>query len=712
MEWSFLPEAKVTDPDGITDTPTWQWASASTPSGSYSDISGATSATYTHDGSYNYLRVTAAYTDKGFGSKTLSKTQQVEPPSSIDSGYTLNFTANTANGYGCGNNEADICINIPRNKTPGKSIYYPKEMDYTKSGAPDRTPASGGISYSLDGPDADLFDIDPVKGILYANSSNGYGGKNSYSTTVTATDPSGRNGSVSIHATPSGSSNNPIVMGPDYITYPENGTWPIAKFDGRISGRNLNEDVGWIISVQPGGGDGDFFDIDDNGVLYFEQAPDHENPADENKDSTYSFSVHAYDQNPRGRNRPGEAWYNVTVKVVNAREDLEIDGPTSKEFPENSTDPVHTYTVIGATGTVTWSIAEGDSGLFTMNNGVLSFTNPPDYENPFDSSDAADDQNDYLFNIYVTDGNRSGKIEPIRIMVTNVNEPPAFPSTEDGRRTVSEDLGSNEDIGDPFEADDPDGDLLDYSLGGTDALSFDIDPYTGQLKTAAELDFETQTSYSLTVAVTDGRDAAGNTDDLADDTINVTITVTGANEAPAFKETGTVTREVVENTAKGQNVGAPVLAEDPERETIEYTLEGTDASSFTIDSTSGQIKTNIDDLDYETKDSYSVTVKASDGANSVTLPVTINVTDINETPTITGDLAPSHPENSTAEIGRYVATDEERDGITWSLKPAGDHSHFLISNAGGPLLCRGPKLRRSLGQWRQQGLRYHRPSYR
>ena len=347
----------------------------------------------------------ATYNEEGFGSKTLSKTQQVEPRSSIDSGYTLNFTANTSNGYGCGNNEANICLNIPRNKIPGKSIYYPKEIDYTKSGAPDRTPASGDISYSLSGTDADLFDIDPAKGILYAKSTNGYGGKTSYSIIVTATDPSGRKGSVSIHATPSGSSNNPIVMGPDYIVYPENGTWPIAKFDGRISGHNLNEDLGWIIGVQPGGGDGDFFDIDDNGVLYFTQPPDFDDPADDNGDNVYSFSLHVYDTNPPRGQRPGQSFYSVSVRVVNVDEDLEINGPTSVDYAEKGTDPVHTYTVTGAEGPVSWSLEGGDSNLFSIdNNGTLSFNDSPNYEEPFDSSDAPSDQNDYLLSIVVTDG--------------------------------------------------------------------------------------------------------------------------------------------------------------------------------------------------------------------------------------------------------------------------------------------------------------------
>ena len=39
------------------------------------------------------------------------------------------------------------------------------------------------------------------------------------------------------------------------------------------------------------------------------------------------------------------------------------------------------------------------------------------------------------------------------------------------------------DIGDPVTATDADGDTLTTALGGTDAVSFDIDPATGQLMT-------------------------------------------------------------------------------------------------------------------------------------------------------------------------------------------------------------------------------------
>ena len=72
------------------------------------------------------------------------------------------------------------------------------------------------------------------------------------------------------------------------------------------------------------------------------------------------------------------------------------------------------------------------------------------------------------------------------ITVTNVNEPPEFPSTETGARQVDENTAAGQNIGAPFSATDPDADeTLTYSLVGTDAASFDIVATSGQLRTKA-----------------------------------------------------------------------------------------------------------------------------------------------------------------------------------------------------------------------------------
>ena len=116
--------------------------------------------------------------------------------------------------------------------------------------------------------------------------------------------------------------------------------------------------------------------------------------------------------------------------------------------------------------------------------------------------------------------------------------------------------------------------------------------------------------------------------------VTLRLRLQATNSAPEFAA-ATAARAVAENSAAGTAVGAPVTATDADSgDTLEYRLEGTDAGSFTIDSASGQIRTRTGvSYDHEAaKNSYAVTVKASDGTASATIAVTIDVTDVAEQP--------------------------------------------------------------------------------
>ena len=107
-----------------------------------------------------------------------------------------------------------------------------------------------------------------------------------------------------------------------------------------------------------------------------------------------------------------------------------------------------------------------------------------------------------------------------------------------------------------------------------------------------------------------------------------------ATAAPAFSA-DSATRDVAENSPAGTDVGDRVIATDTDTgDALTYTLEGTDAASFIIDASTGQIQTKADvTYDHEANSSYSVTVKADDnygGADTIT--VTINITDVDEPP--------------------------------------------------------------------------------
>ena len=143
---------------------------------------------------------------------------------------------------------------------------------------------------------------------------------------------------------------------------------------------------------------------------------------------------------------------------------------------------------------------------------------------------------------------------------------------------------------------------------------------------------------------------------------------------------------MAETTEERQSVGNPVDARDTDNDDLTYILEGTDADSFMIDESTGQLKTKMP-LDHEEKDSYSVLVKAEDGrGGSDTIGVTIKVTNVNEPPKFSGNLgAHSVPEDTApgVNIGAPVAaTDEEDDPLTYSLDSAGAQVFAIDASTG------------------------------
>ena len=132
---------------------------------------------------------------------------------------------------------------------------------------------------------------------------------------------------------------------------------------------------------------------------------------------------------------------------------------------------------------------------------------------------------------------------------------------------------------------------MTYSLDATSAASFDIDEFSGQLQTKADLDHEDKSRYTVTVSVSDSKDANGDADDATDDTIRVTIQVANLNEDPEFPSSETGMRSTDENTGAGMNIGTPVAATDPENDNLTYSLDAVDAASFNIDASSGQLRT-------------------------------------------------------------------------------------------------------------------------
>ena len=290
----------------------------------------------------------------------------------------------------------------------------------------------------------------------------------------------------------------------------------------------------------------------------------------------------------------------------------------------------------------------------------------------------------YSVIVTVSDGVLTASVDVV-INVTDVveNRPPVFTEGISATRSVAENTAAETNIGDAVAATDPNDDTLTYSLDDTDDSTFAIDTATGQLKTKNPLDFETKTSYSVKVTVSDGSLTAS---------IDVVINITDMDEnrSPVFTEDTSTTRTIPENTHADVNIGSVVAATDPDDDKLTYSLGGIDAAALAINPATGQLKTKVA-LDFETKPSYSVKVTVSDGKLTASIDVVINITDVDEnrSPVFTEGTSTTRtiPENTHADvnIGRAVAaTDPDDDKLTYSLGGI-DAAAFAINPATGQL---------------------------
>ena len=230
--------------------------------------------------------------------------------------------------------------------------------------------------------------------------------------------------------------------------------------------------------------------------------------------------------------------------------------------------------------------------------------------------------------------------------------------------------------------------LLNAQGEWLESHTVDLFPYDAGTEDGTEFQFQNpDTSPQGTIASLKGT-GKFSTEPIA----SLTFARQSVNTAPSFPATETGARSVAENTVAGQNIGLPVAASDAENDTLVYTLGGTDAASFDIVRSSGQLQTKAA-LDYETKSSYSVTVTATDSARlSAEVAVTISVTDIANEMTASADatlsgltlsegrLSPVFPSGTTAytaSVGYTVS----RITVTATTTDSGATVTFLDGNA-------------------------------
>ncbi|MDQ3930672.1 MAG: cadherin repeat domain-containing protein, partial [Chloroflexota bacterium] len=253
------------------------------------------------------------------------------------------------------------------------------------------------------------------------------------------------------------------------------------------------------------------------------------------------------------------------------------------------------------------------------------------------------------------------------VYVKKANQAPTDISLSNS--SVAENQPAGTTVG-TFTTTDPDvGDTHTYGLvpgaGDADNASFQISGST--LQTAAPLDHDAKSSYSIRVQTNDGKGGIYEE--------QFTITVTNVNEAPT--DIALSNSSVAENQAAGTSVGSFSSTDPDAGDTHSYSLvAGTgDADNGSFQVVGGALQTAAS-FDYETKSSYSIRVRSTDaGGLSTEKQFTITVTNVNEAPTDISLSSQSVDEDQPA--GTTVGT------LSTDDPDAGDtHTYALVAGAG------------------------------
>jgi hypothetical protein len=607
-------------------------------------------------------------------------------------------------------------------------------------------PESDTVTYSISGgADAALFSVDPNSGVLTFNANRDFENPTDsdsngvYEVIVEASDGNGGTDTQAISVTVTDANDAPELTRNFGGTFSPNINENTTNA-GLLTFTDQDGDTPTYSII--GGVDAALFSVDPvTGRLSFNTAPDFENPTDNDGNNQYVFTVRVDDGNGGFDTQD----VNVTVQDVNEAPivDLNDNGTTpdrtySGSFTEggptvavtganttildvddtafaalniylgNFTDGASEQITVGTVtlsygvsgtattvfGTTTFQVAFDGSSQVTLTNNLGGDMPVSDlqgllrgitYENTSLNPTAAN----RTFEFEANDGGLNSNRALSTIQVFAVNSPPVI-SSDGAGATASVNAAENQNIATTVVASDPEGDTLTYSItGGADAGLFSIDPNSGVLTFNIAPDFEAPTDnnadgiYEVTVNVSDGNGA--------NDAQVISVTVTDTNDAPTITSGGPIK---ILSAAENQVAVDTVTATDEDGDTLTYSIAGgADAGAFSIDPNSGVLTfsspRNFENPSDANADGvYAVDVQVSDGSGGTDIQsIFVTITDVNDAPTIVSGPpvnAISVVENQTA-VDTVAATDEDGDGLTYSIIGGSDASLFSIGGGSGVL---------------------------
>ncbi|XP_040049953.2 protocadherin Fat 3 isoform X3 [Gasterosteus aculeatus] len=431
-------------------------------------------------------------------------------------------------------------------------------------------------------------------------------------------------------------------------------------------------------------------------------------PMDREKRDRYLLNLTIYDLGLPQKT----AWRLLTVYIEDANDNapqfLE-EGGYSIVIPENTaigTDVIQVEATdkdLGPNGEVVYSVLTGTSQFgINYTSGIVYVAGQLDRElvSTFNLKIEARDKG--------VKGGQKFSVITMKVILEDVNDcPPLFiPNVYKARALEDLPVGT---VVAWLETQDPDlglGGQVRYSLANDYNGWFEVDRASGAIRLTKELDYETQQFYNLTVKAKDkGRPVS-----LLSVTF-VEVEVVDVNEnlyAPYFSHFA-LTGLVKENARIGTTL-LQVTANDDDTGRdgdIQYSIhDGSGLGRFAIDGETGVIYTT-DMLDRETKDSYWLTVYASDHGvvpQFATIEVFIQVEDVNDNAPLTSEplYRPSVPENSPRDLSviQIEAQDPDAvppsasDRLNYRITSGNPQNFFTINTRSGLITTTSRKLDR------------------
>ena len=690
--------ATLADDDVVVEDepnePKWQWATSTSPTGPWNDIdhdrARGTGLTHTFTPTENdvgsLLQVTVTYMDE-MGEDDLDTDEDESLDKAVftfdDENRRVLMTdyENTPPMFKTAGGEPlpDTSRNIAENSPAGTLIGKVLATDIGEDGMQELLTYSLAPGLSQDDPEADdvdSFTIDPREGDIKVSSGATLDRETqaSYSITIRAADPSHTEadpsiGTIVVTINITDIDEDPMITsGPEQVDFAEN--TDIASNLGLLGTyvasdpEDVNDTLGWSLAS---GGDNNKFEINTDGELRFNTAPDYEAPDDAGRNHVYNLTVNVTDSGGNTDSR------NVAVTVTDIDED---EGLTLSNL----------RAVVGKR--ITASFNTGDDKGDDVTNIVWLWstsTAPVSTSNSYQPR-PGDAPGTLTVRVNYTDSDGTPDTtgdETVQILeALPGNTAPRFEEGGQDITTTKRDVlenrtaDSSTDVGVPVRAEDDDTgghELLTYTLTGGSGL-FEINRQTGQIFVpegmGPRLDREKTSSYRVTVRATDPS--------LLRDEVTVNIEITDVPEDPTVTSGASSKNYTESGTGPVATYRATDQEDDKERKPLKWSLSGTDEALFEIDERSG-VLTFMEAPDFENaqdgdagvdddslNNEYNVTVTVRDSsvaqddpasgtAGTDSLDVVIAVIDAEEDGTIT--LPSLQPKETIALAATLVDPD-------------------------------------------------------